>query len=351
MWHRRYRRRMRRFLIVALVSCSAAPPRERVLPATGVMAKPMRASVPAPSAFPRPPIDVHALLTAARESAGMIVPGPAQLVVGGTSLQPLDDTPLEVDLIEERGSEVRLGLRLPHARFAFWTARSHMLGVLTRDEAVQSGPRLDVPTANRRVAAILKKGTRVLRIGRRDGWTQIQYGEQVQVEGWVTDDAVGDVGLTRSVRRMVGRTRLNLSAGTAIRVAPQWNARVLARSRYHIVAESIEALADGWYEVFYQDSDVRVRGYLSLRAPPLPYSQRKRPEPQVPLATNATVPADTCLFAGGEQVGWIVGDRAVLLERGSSVGWFTLTIDTPWGAVSFDARGPTESDLVRCGQS
>ena len=29
-------------------------------------------------------------------------------------------------------------------------------------------------------------------------------------------------------------------------------------------------------------------------------------------------------------------------------GWWTLTVDTPWGPLAFAAQGPTKSELVAC---
>jgi hypothetical protein len=54
-------------------------------------------------------------------------------------------------------------------------------------------------------------------------------------------------------------------------------------------------------------------------------------------------------YVDGEPVGFITGDREVMLDKGARPNEFTLAIDSPWGAVVFDTRGPTETDLEKCG--
>jgi len=105
-----------------------------------------------------------------------------------------------------------------------------------------------------------------------------------------------------------------------------------------------------WVEVAYADSDVSVHGYLSKHDPPGPVHRSRDPEVPPPKAVpNGKVASGTCLYARarGEAIGYVVGDRDVELADGGD-GWWTITIDTPWGAVAFAARGPTRGDLVAC---
>lgn len=294
-------------------------------------------------------VDPIGALAQPRLEVGWIVPGPAQLVLGGTSMQPTDETPIEVDVLEERGSEVRVGVRLDHARFALWIARSRMLGVLGRELAISPSPTPQVASdASPQVR--LRAGARVDRLARKEGFTQIRYIGSLEVEGWVPDDAVGERGPAdrSAVRRDPGRKSLMITPGGTIRFEKRWSSRGLAVARRSVFFETVEVLDDGWSRVAYADTDVTVTGFYSKRDPPSRTHRVREPEAVPPVITNLTVPADTCLFAGDEPVGFVVGDRPALVEPSPRVGWYALTLDTPWGPVGFEASGPTESTLAKC---
>jgi hypothetical protein len=297
----------------------------------------------------RAPIDAVAVLAQPRVEAGWVVPGPAQLVLGGTSLQAIDDKPLEIDVLDERGSDVRVGVRLDHVRFALWTARSRLMGVLGREVHISASPMGEV--INEAASATLRTGAHVHRLSRKDGYTKVRFIGSLEVEGWVPDDAFGDRGAAGRVTglRGVQRKPIVIPLGGIIRTEPNVHARVLALAHYSMFVDNVEAIDDRWLRVAYSDNDVTVRGYYQQRSSPGATHPAKEPELGAAVVPNTTVPAQTCLYASDEAVGFVVGDRAALVEPSPRIGWFTVTLETPWGPIAFEARGPTESTLVTCG--
>lgn len=337
---------MRAFLIL-LVACGGATstPSRRVTP-TG---EPAARKSHAQAKVSRPRVDPIAGLTATRVETAWLEPGPAQLVLGGTTLQATDDTPLAVDFLEERGSEIRVGVRLDHVRFAVWTSRTRLLAVLSRSVNVSTGPSSEF-VAREAPSVQLLAGAHVHRLAHKPGFTQIRYAGSLEVEGWVPDDALDDVGPAdhRAGGRPPTFKPLMVSVGATIRTEKRWAARSLAVARYSMFLETVEVLDEGWHRVAYRDGDVVVHGFLSKREPPSRITRRREQDPPVTITTNVTVPADTCLYGGDEPIGFVIGDRAALVEPSPRVGWFTITLDTPWGPVAFDASGPTESSLAKC---
>ncbi len=142
--------------------------------------------------------------------------------------------------------------------------------------------------------------------------------------------------------------------GAVIRTEAKWGAAELAVMANGFTLDAVKELEDGWTEVTYDDGDVTVHGFVSTRLPP-GQVHRPRAAPEVtpvPVTPNAKVPNGTCLYARakGDPVGYIVGDRDVALAEGE-LGWFELTIDSPWGPIAFAARGPTRADLQACAPS
>lgn len=295
------------------------------------------------------PVDVLARLSSPLVDASWIVAGPAQLVLGGTSLQIHDGAPLlEVDLLEEQGNDVRVGVRLEHARFALWMSRARLLAVLARDQRIDgdSGAGLDP------VEIVLHAGAGVRRLAKQDGRTQIRYVGAVEVEGWVPDEVLVERGLAgRHAGRIYnGRKQLMVTPGSIIRAEPRWMGKQLAVMNEGYFLDTIQEVDDAWVEVGYEDSDVRLHGFVSKHDPPGRTHRRPSPELQPPAFTpNATVADHTCLFVGDEPVGFMVGAREVMLDKGSRANEFTLTIDSPWGALVFGAEGPAETELDTCG--
>ena len=333
-----------RVFLIALCACGAAVSSP---PPTAVTPIPRK-----PRVEPGPPLDVIAALEQEPAERSWIVPGPAQLVLGGATVQANEGAPrLEVSIVEEQGTDMRVGVRLDHARFALWMARSRLLAIVAREQRVMHA---GVPAASGRdpMQVVLHRGAQVQRLAKKDGRTQVRYTGALEVEGWLPDDAIADrapPGSKHGGRVHSGRKPLMLMQGAVIRAEPRWAGQQLAVMNHGYFVDLIAQLDDTWSEVSYEDSDLAVHGYVSRRDPP-GRTHRARPyEPISALTPNATVRDLTCLHVAGEPVGFIVGKRAVLVEKTERPGWFTLTIDTPWGPIGFEARGATETELATCG--
>ena len=131
---------------------------------------------------------------------------------------------------------------------------------------------------------------------------------------------------------------------------PRWMGKQLAVMNEGYFLDTIKDVDEAWVEVSYEDSDVRVHGFVSKRDPPGRTHRHGSPELKPPAVTpNVTVADHTCLFVEGEPVGFITGAREVMLDKSARANEYTLTIDSPWGAISFDVHGPTETELDTCG--
>ncbi|HUS29070.1 MAG TPA: hypothetical protein VMZ53_11185 [Kofleriaceae bacterium] len=336
---------MRVLVVCSLLACTAPAPKP---------AGPAAPSEPtlvkrADGGAIRESVDVIATLSADAQHTTWLVPGAAQLSLGGTSVPASEGAAMiEVDLLEEQGNDVRVGVRLANARFAVWTSRARLLAVLSRDVRVEG----DFGIGGNEV--VLYAGARVRRIAHEGSRTKIRYVGALEVEGWAADDAIADRGAAGRAgggRVPTGHKTLMVTPGTVIRTEPKWIGKQLAVMNQSYFLDTINQLDDGWYEVAYEDADVRVHGFASTRDPPGRTHRRPPPEPQqAQYAPNATVAARTCLFADGEPIGFLVGDQQVLVEPGARVGWMTITIESAaWGPLRFDARGPNESALEACG--
>lgn len=308
------------------------------------------APVGKPRGVDRAPVDPIAGLTPViGADVSWLAPGQAQLELDGPPIEnPGGGKPIEVAIIDEHGNRVRVAVRLEHARFSLWTDRNRLFAVMRRTQRVFTGSsRMD------EIQATVNAGARVKRIGHRGTQTQIRYFGALEVEGWVPDDVLGEAGPMHEPRGRFpsGRRTLMVSPGAVIRTEPKWAGEELAVMANGYFLDTIAELEDGWTEVSYDDGDLSIRGFVSKRLPPGQVHRPKTdPELQpVPITPNTKVASGTCLYSRvkGDPVGYIVGDRDVdLTDVGP--GWFTLTIDSPWGPISFAATGPTRSDLGAC---
>lgn len=318
---------MRRIAVALAAACSA--------PAEPVPA-PIR--VPrTPPAVTHEPIDVISVLAAAPVETGAIVIGPAQLHLAGVQLDPRETGAVhDVDVFETRGNDVRVGIRFNGVRFAVWTTRSQLLGVLTRKHSIGE-------------AVHLEPGVRVHTLGRKNGRTQFRYIGAIEIEGSIPDDALAERGPARRrlVRQASGATKQLFIAGAVIRSEPRTHAPVLGHLHHSIALDVVQHVDNAWHEIAYKDTDIFVRGFISRLAPPGRIHRRPDEEPLPLVTTNATVPPNTCLFADGEPIGFTDATVAVHLAP-ARPNWFTLTVDTPWGHTAFEAKGPIESQLATC---
>jgi hypothetical protein len=303
---------------------------------------------------PRIPVDVIAALGETGREVSYLVPGAAQLELGGALVEAPDGTePLEVVPLEQRGDDVRVGVRLDHARFALWTQRAQMLAIVARDQRVEERPGGGfTPMSAEPVEARLRATALVWRLGHEGHWTHIRYLGALEVNGWVPDDALAEQtpsGKMPIGRIPTGRPTLSVFPGVVIRSEPQWSARELAVMATGYFVDEIKTVDTTWVEVGYEDGDVLVHGYISRRDPPGRVHHPHPSDALTSIAPNATAPSGTCLYAreGGEQIGYLVGDHAVALDA-THPGWFALAIDSPWGALTFAARGATEAELDAC---
>lgn len=280
---------------------------------------------------------------------GWLAPSPIELELGATPIEPATGEALDVGVLEDRGSVVRVAIRLEHARFAAWVDHARLLAIVTLDTRVEVG---DVPIEHG-VEVSLHRGARVRRLAHKEGRTQVRYLGAVEIDGWVGDAALGDRGAPRlpSYRVPTGHETLMVLPGTVIRSEPHWGATTLAVIADGWVVDKLAELGDGWFEVGYEDGDVRFHGYLSPRDPPGLVHRPHAPEtPPAKITPSATIASGTCLFAseGGTAVGYMFGDAPAELDPGRRAGWFVVTIDSPWGPLALAVHGTNASDLVTC---
>lgn len=298
---------------------------------------------------PHAPIDPIAVLAPVEDQPmSWVSPGPVQLELGGAGIEsPGGSKPIEFAIVDRSSNFVRGVVRLPHARFSLWSDRARLFGVLTRDHriTVRSGRPSEM-------FVMLRAGARVKRLARKNKQTQIRYVGALEVETWVPDELLGDQGSgeKRSGKMPSGRRAATLLPGSIIRNEPQWGQNQLAVALNAFALDTVQELADGWVEVMYNDGDVSLHGFTSKRLPPGQVHRPKDPDaPPLVTTPNAKVASGTCLYAkrDGDKIGYVVGDRDVQLDDAGN-GWWTLSLDTPWGPIGFAAKGPSASALTPC---
>lgn len=334
---------MRGTWLLVLAACGAPPP--------AAVPGPVAPSVtPAKAGVERAPVDPIAALTpVAGADVSWLAPGRAQLELDGAVIEnPGGGKPIEVAIIDEHGGRVRAAISLEHARFSLWTERDRLFSVVRRTQRVNARGEGAFGDAQ----ATVKSGARVKRLAHRDGWTNIRYFGELEIDGWIPDSALGDAGPPHLGRgRFPSARQLMVMPGAVIRTAAKWEAPELAVMANGYFLDTVQELDDGWVEVTYDDGDISVRGFVSKQLPPgRVHRPRGAPElAPVPISPNTKVPSGTCLYSRvkGEPIGYIVGERDVEIADGEP-GWFSLSIDSPWGPIAFAAHGPTRADLEAC---
>jgi hypothetical protein len=298
----------------------------------------------------RAPVDPIAALTPSDDAeVSWVVPGPIQLELGGTAVPAAGaDRPIEVGAIDRQGNLARIAVRLEHARFSVWIDRAQLLAVLVHDQRVEVR---GVPVIGGDVEVVLRAGAAVRRLAHRDRSTQVRYVGALEVEGWVPDAVLGERGRARDGigRIPTGRRSLMVLPGAVIRTEPRWAATGLALVASGYAVDTIRDIDEAWHEVSYEDGDVAVHGFVSTHDPPGRVHRWHDADGTPVVTPNATAASGTCLYAraDGDAIGYVVGNRPVDLDD-ASPGWWTLTIDTPWGPLAFAAHGATRTDLVAC---
>jgi len=334
---------MRWLVLASLAACGgAAAPAPRA-PEPGPPGPRTRADDP-------PAVDPIAALSSDLdgEQVAWLVPGRAQLELGGLAIDPPGgDRPIEVGMIERQGTLVRAAVRLDHARFSLWTDRERLFAQLVADRQLETPPGSPAD-----VHVALRAGARVRRLAHKDGATRVRFVGALEVEGWVPDKLLADSGPRRDRpgRFPSGRRPLHVMPGAVIRTEPRWGAAELATVAEGYLVDTVRQVDAAWVQIAYADGDVSVQGYLSPQAPPGRVHRARDPEQPLPtVVPSGKAASGTCLYARarGEAIGYIVGDRDVEL-RDQGGGWWSLAIDTPWGPVEFAARGPSRADLAAC---
>ena len=337
-------------LIGAAACGSASAPVLRAGDGAGSAASPTRAR------GSRAEIDdpqVDPLVELAREdyAAGWIAPRQLVLAPHGTPLYPPANLPVQqVQILERHGRELRIGVRQEGARFALWTDTTGLLATVKRALRVETtGTYGFTPDAQ----VELQAGAPVSVLGKDDHRTHVRYLGALEVDGWIPTDALGDRGPSgpRGGSVLRGMHPLTVMPGTAIRTEARWGAPLLAVVAHSYFIDDLKDLGDGKHEVEYLDADVHVHGFVATRDPPEAVRGRPRdpPPPVGATPTTATVASGTCLYdrPRGDAIGYIDGATPVDLEPGSG-SWFTITLDTVWGPLTFAAQGASVTDLVAC---
>jgi hypothetical protein len=287
---------------------------------------------------------------APRETVSYLVPGRVQIDLGAPAIEgPGGSTPIQVSLIERQGNLVRAAVRLEHARFSLWTDRARLLGVLESDVKIET-----TYQPNDETHVMLRRGAVVRRLKHDGKRSQVRYVGALEVEGWVPDEQIVDEGpLRERPVRLARATRLrpqHVLPGAVIRRAPQWTGEQLALVASGYTLDTVREVDQTWALIAYDDTEVSVQGFVSRRAAPGQVHRPKLPDVTPPLITaNGKVPSGSCLYTRvkGEPIGYIVGDQDVMLDDVGG-GWWTLTIDSPWGPIAFSAQGPSRADLRGC---
>jgi hypothetical protein len=267
-----------------------------------------------------------------------VKPRAARLDLGDRASAPdSEGEAIEVMLVEPGATMVRVAVSAPAARFVVWVERRDLFGVMGRDVQV----RADFAPPTGEIGATLRQGAAVEILERTAERSRVRYSGALELETWVPNDSLAaEAEPVDQGGASVSGKMLHAAPGLAIRAEPRWGSQLLAAlARTYFVSE-VRAIDDVWSEVQYSDRAISVRGYASRRDPPVRLASRAPTSSPLPaLELNNKLTAGTCLYARvrGEVVG-IANEYAVAAAPDESEGWWTVTMETPWGPMSFAAR-------------
>lgn len=180
----------------------------------------------------------------------------------------------------------------------------------------------------------------------------VRYFGALEVSGEIDERSASDRGRADAVHTRIppAAKTVMVTPGTAIRAEPRWDARELAAVATAYFLTDVNELPDGWIEVEYDDSDVSVHGFVRKTDPPVALHRHRAP-PIAPLEATVPLPNGTCLYAheGGGPIGFIAGNQLGVIQTGVRAGWFAVSFETPWGVITFAARGTSDSGFETCG--
>ncbi|HEY4057105.1 MAG TPA: hypothetical protein VGM39_10880 [Kofleriaceae bacterium] len=290
----------------------------------------------------------------ADEKLSWVHPARASLEVGGALIDSgvSNAAPVPTTILDRNGNNVRLAVRLDNARFSLWTERSALLAIVKHDvDLVQTFTR----PGDREVYAKLHAGAYAERVEKRPKETKVRYLGEIEMEGWVADDAIGETGGEFHVWRghlPSGAKQITALPGSEILTEPRWGSTRVGAVNGGYWLDAVEKLDDDWLYVTWRTNVAEVAGYYrQFSAPGRTHSQRVDPDAApAPIVANMRVASGTCLYARahGESIGFLVGDQDVQVDPTSDAEWPTLAIDTPWGAILFRAHGHDATDFATC---
>jgi len=344
---------VRGLVLLVVTACGSSVPAAAPVPSSAPSAPTAPAKRAASARIERALIDPLVALTPTMGGPmSLLQPGSAQLELHATPIvSPGSTRPVPVTIVAEQGSRVRVAVRLAHARFVIWTERARLYALVLRDQQLAPGPGRVVTSSEPH--ATVRAGTAVMRLARKDTWTQVRYSGAVELDGWLPEAVLAEEAPWRSQRgrTLSGRKTLMVTPGAVIRAEPRWAGRQIAVMANGYLLDNVRDVDEAWSEISYADGDLALTGFVSRRDPP-GRVHRKRPDPAlapVPITPNTRVASGTCLYAraNGDPIGYLVGEQDVDLAGDGRGGW-TLAVDTPWGPIAFAARGPDPTSLAAC---
>jgi hypothetical protein len=335
---------------IVLAACGASP-------STPAPRAPTPPDVPAPPERPTTieeddaAVDPIAVLAPDDANATAMIPARIQLEHGGASIETPGGNQLidKVRVFAKQGGLVRVAVRLPHARFSVWTQPDALLSSIKRDQVVSQFAGGGGGFGDKQVT--LKAGAPVQRLARKDKWSQIRYVGRMQVEGWVPDAALAELGQRRGMFGPIITNGVFVFKGTVLRTESKWGSRELAVvAQPQLRVELVQSVDRMWSEIRYSDLEVQVSAFINKQMREGRIAETRGPETPPPkVSTNELAPSGTCLHAriDGEAIDYIVGDQRVGLDDAGD-GWWNLAVDTPWGPITFVARGSGKDTLAAC---